>query len=87
MPLYLPMEETSVLHSAVWLIQLLVGVAHIFVPEARLLLCWDLKQRPHLLLYRICREAEDPVMTQRATFGGVQAFTRGPAPHRWYQLC
>lgn len=47
------MEETSILHSAVWLIQLLVGVAHIFVPEASLLLCWDLKQRPHLLLYRI----------------------------------
>lgn len=51
--LYLPMEETGILHSAVWLIQLLVSVAHIFVPEARLALRWDLKQRPHFLLYCI----------------------------------
>lgn len=81
------MEETSILHSAVWLIQLLVGVAHIFVPEACLLLCWDLKQRPHLLLYRICREAEDPIIKHRTTFIiVVQAFTRGSVPHRWYQL-
>lgn len=47
------MEETGILHSAVWLIQLLVSVAHIFVPEARLALRWDLKQRPHFLLYCI----------------------------------
>lgn len=55
--LYLAVEETSILHSAVWLIQLLVSVTHIFVPEPRLLLRWDLKQRPHLLLYCICRES------------------------------
>lgn len=55
------MEKTSILHSAVWFIHLFVSVAHIFVPEARLLLCWDLKQRPHLLLYCVCREADDPI--------------------------
>lgn len=62
------MEETSILHSAVWLIQLLVGVAHIFVPEARLLLRWDLKQRPHLLLYCICREADDSILQHWTLF-------------------
>lgn len=55
--LYLAVEEASILHSAVWLIQLLVSVAHVFVPEPCLLLRRDLKQRPHLLLYCICRES------------------------------
>lgn len=35
---YLPLEETSILYGAVWLVQLLVGVAHVFVPEPCLLL-------------------------------------------------
>lgn len=69
--LYLPMEETSILHSAVWLIQLLVGVAHIFIPEARLFLCWDLKQCPHLLLYCICREADVSILQRWTLFSLV----------------
>lgn len=65
------MEETRILHSAVWLIQLLVSVAHIFVPETRLLLRWDLKQRPHLLLYCICRETDDCILQRSILFSLV----------------
>lgn len=53
---YLPLEETGVLHSAVWLVQLLVGVAHVFVPEPCFPLWWNIEQSSHLLLYRICKQ-------------------------------
>lgn len=76
------MEEPSILHSAVWLIQLLVSVAHIFVPEARLLLRRDIEQRPHLLLYRICREADDFTSQRRTLFSPSRALTWGSSPHR-----
>lgn len=70
--LYLAVEETSILHSAVWLIQLLVSVTHIFVPEPCLLLRWDLKQRPHLLLYCICREADNSILQHWTMFSFVR---------------
>lgn len=85
--LYLPMEETGILHGAVRLIELLVGVAHVFVPEARLLLRRDLEQRPHLLLYRVCiKKQKVPFWflffyNTRQTDGLVHAI-----PHRWCQL-
>lgn len=41
--LYLALEETSILHGAVWLVQLLVRVAHVLVPQSSLLPRWDLK--------------------------------------------
>lgn len=41
--LYLALEETSILYGAVWLVQLLVCVAHVFVPQSSLLPRWDLK--------------------------------------------
>lgn len=65
------MEETGILHGAVWLIQLLISVTHIFVPEPRLLLRWDLKQRPHLLLYCICGEADNSILQHWTMFSLV----------------
>lgn len=53
---YLPLEESSVLHGAVWLVQLLVRVTHVFVPEPSFSLRWNIEQSSHLLLYRICKE-------------------------------
>lgn len=56
--LYLPLKETSILHSTVRLVQLLISVAHIFVPEPCLVLQWDIEQLPHLLLYSIWKEGD-----------------------------
>lgn len=53
---YLPLEEAGILHSAVWLVQLLVRVAHIFVPEASFPLWCNIEQSSHLLLYRFCKQ-------------------------------
>lgn len=35
---YLSLKKPGVLYSAVWLVQLLIGVAHVFVPESGLFL-------------------------------------------------
>lgn len=47
---YLTLVQPGILHSAVQLAQLLVGVAHVLVPEPRLTLCRNVEQLPHLLL-------------------------------------
>lgn len=49
-PSYLTLVQPGILHSVVQLAQLLVGVAHVFVPQPRLTLCRDVEELPHLLL-------------------------------------
>lgn len=49
-PPYLTLVQPSVLHSVVQLAQLLIGVAHVFVPQPCLTLCRDVEELPHLLL-------------------------------------
>ena len=50
---YLALEETGILHGAVWLVQLLVRVAHVLVPQPGLAPGRALKQQPHFLLYGV----------------------------------
>lgn len=47
---YLTLVQPSVLDSVVQLAQLLIGVAHVFVPKPSFTLCRDVEQLPHLLL-------------------------------------
>lgn len=47
---YLTLVQPGVLHSVVQLAQLLIGVAHVFVPQPCLTLCRDVEELPHLLL-------------------------------------
>ena len=49
-PSYLTLVQPGILHSVVQLAQLLVGVAHVFVPQPCLTLCRDVEELPHLLL-------------------------------------
>lgn len=46
---YLPLVESRVLNGAVWFVQRLKGVAHVFVPQPGLLLIRNAEQFAHLL--------------------------------------
>lgn len=89
---YLPLEESSILHGAVWLVQLLVRVTHVFVPEPSFPLCWDIEQSSHLLLYRICKQRMRKELLmyrepQQTSLVGFRVLLIGRDSHRWYQLC
>lgn len=51
---YLPLVQSSILNGAVWFVQRLKGVAHVFVPQPGLLFIRNAEQSAHLLFNSVC---------------------------------